>query len=145
MDLIALVVGFAIGVFVVGIVIEMSTKKTTKVTPASKHAKQWDFSEISNPRIMAEYLIDAELPKDSKVVVNQCKDKNLLMGLDAKTHSGIRGNYVIGDDRVLILSGPMKKDEIGFWTVEKEIVERLNQEFEQMWADGTKMEFDEVK
>lgn len=145
MDLIALVVGFAIGVFVVSIVIEMTTKKTTQATPASKHTKKWDFSEIPNPRIMAEYLIDAELPKDSKVVVNQYKDKNLLMGLDARIHSGIKGNYIIGDDRVLILSGPMKKDEVGFWTVEKEIVERLNQEFEQMWADGTKMEFDEVK
>lgn len=145
MDLIALVIGFAIGVIVVSIAIEMSTKKTTKVTPASKHTKQWDFSEIPNPRIMAEYLIDAELPKDSKVVVNQFKNKNLLAGLDAKTHSGVRGNYIIGDDRVLILSGPMKKDEMGIWTVEKEIVERLNQEFEEMWADGTKMKFDEAK
>jgi hypothetical protein len=143
MDVFALVIGFAIGVVVVSIAIEFGLKKTSRVGPASKHTKKWDISEISNPKIMAEYLVDAELPKNSKVVVNKCKDKNLLMGLNAKTHSGIRGNYIIGDDRVLILSGPVKKDEVGSWTVEEEIVEKLNQDFEEMWADGTKMEFEE--
>ena len=145
MDVIALAIGFAIGVVVVSIAIELSMKKTSQATPASKHTKSWDISEISNPRIMAEYLVDAELPKDSKVIVSKYKDKNLLTGLNAKTHSGIRGNYIIGDDRVLILAGPVKKDEIGIWTVEKEIVEQLNQDFEQMWADGTKMESEEKK
>lgn len=145
MDVIALVIGFAIGVIVVSIAIELSMKKTSHTTPASMHTKSWDISEISNPRVMAEYLMDADLPKNSKVIVNQCKDKNLLMGLDAKTHAGIKGNYIIGDDRVLILAGPVKKDEMGIWTVEKEIVEKLNQDFEKMWADGTKMEVEEKK
>lgn len=145
MDVIALVMGFAIGVVVVSIAIEISMKKTSNATPASKHTKSWDFSEISNPRVMAEYLVDAELPKNSKVVVNKYKDKNLLEGLNAKTHSGIRGNYIIGDDRVLILAGPVKKDEMGIWTVEKEIVEKLNQDFEEMWANGTQMSFEDKK
>ena len=51
--------------------------------------------------------------------------------------------YIIGDDRVLVLSGPLKKNELGIWTVEKEIVEQLNNEFDQMWNEGTKMTFDE--
>ena len=143
MDIIALIIGFAIGVVVVSIAIEIGMKKTSRVGPASKHTKKWDISEISNPRIMAEYLVDAELPKDSKIIVNQYKDKNLLMGLNAKTHTGIRGNYIIGDDRVLILAGPVKKDEIGFWTVEKEIVQELNKEFKERWAQGSKMLFEE--
>jgi len=145
MDIIALIVGFAIGVVVVSIAIEIGMKKTTRVAPASKHTKKWDISEISNPRIMAEYLVDAKLPKDSKVIVNQYKDKNILKGLDAKTNKDIRGNYIIGDDRVLILAGPVKKDEVGIWTVEEEIVKKLNQDFEEMWSDGTKMKFDDEK
>lgn len=145
MDIIALIIGFAIGVVVVSIAVEIGMKKTSRVVPASKHTKDWDISEISNPRIMAEYLVDAELPKGSKVIVNKYKDKNLLMGLNAKTHTGIRGNYIIGDDRALILAGPVKKNELGFWTVEKDIVEKLNHDFEQMWADGTKMKFEEEK
>ena len=143
MDIIALIIGFAIGVVVVSIAVEMGIKKTSRMGPASKHTKKWDISEIANPRIMAEYLVDAEFPKNSKVIVNQYKDKNLLMGLNAKTHTGIRGNYIIGDDRALILAGPVKKDEIGFWTVEKDIVEKLNEDFEKMWSDGTKMTFEE--
>jgi len=143
MDVISLVIGFAIGVIVVGLAVEVGMKKTSKSEPASRHAKDWDISEISNPRIMAEYLGDVEIPKSSKVLVNRYKDEEMLEELNVKKHSGIKGNFIIGDDRALILAGPVKKDEIGFWTVEKEIVEKLNDEFEQMWAKGTKMKQEE--
>ena len=139
MDIISLVIGFAIGVIVVGLAIEVGMKKSSQTPPASKHTKKWSISEISNPRIMAEYLSDVELPKDSKIIVNRYKDKEMLAGLDVKEHKGIKGNFIVGDDRALILAGPVKKDEVGFWTVEKEIVEKLNQEFDEMWAEGSKM------
>ena len=145
MDILALIIGFAIGVVVVSLAFEIGSKKTSRTSPASKHTKNWKISEISNPRVMAEYLIDAEIPKGSKVIVKKCKDQNVLKGLNAKTHKAIRGNYIIGDDRALILSGPVKKNEIGFWTVEKDIVQQLNQDFEQMWNDATKMKFEEEK
>jgi len=145
MDIIALVIGFSIGVVVVSLAVEIGMKKNTSTGPASKHTKKWDISEISNPRIMAEYLVDADLPRNSKVIVNKYKDKNMLAGLNAKTHQGIKGNFIIGDDRALILAGPMKKDEIGIWTVEKDIVEKLNDEFNQMWSQSQKFEFEETK
>ena len=94
---------------------------------------------------MAEYLGDVELPKNSKLIVNKFKDEEMFAGLNVKKHSGIKGNFIVGDDRALILAGPVKKDEIGFWTVEKDIVEQLNSEFEEMWAKGTKMESEEKK
>jgi len=145
MDIISLIIGFAIGVIVVVIAIEIGVKKTSQTSPASKHTKKWDISEISNPRIMAEYLSDVELPKDSKIIVNQYKNKELLTGLNAKEHKGIKGNFIVGDDRALILAGPVKKDEVGFWTVEKEIVEKLNQEFNEMWAKGSKMQEEDTE
>ena len=143
MDLIALIIGFAIGVIVVGLAIEIGLKKTSQNIPASKHTKKWSIDEITNPRIMAEYLNDVDIPKNSKVLVKKYKTKAQFAGLDVKEHKGIRGNYIVGDDRVLILAGPIKKDEVGFWTVEKEIVQKLNQEFDEMWAEGSKMESEE--
>jgi hypothetical protein len=137
MDVISLIVGFVIGVILVALVIEIGTKKTMKTSPSSKHTKSWNISEISNPRVMAEYLSDVELPKNSKVIVRKYKNKENLVGLNVKEHKGIRGNYIVGDDRALILAGPIKNDEMGFWTVEKDIVEKLNQEFEEMWTEGT--------
>jgi hypothetical protein len=142
MDIISLIIGFAIGVVLVGLAIEIGSKKTTPVNSASKKAKTWSISEISNPKIMAEYLSDVELPKNSKIIVNTYKNKEKLAGLDAREHKGIKGNFIVGDDRALILSGPIRKDEIGFWTVEKEIVQKLNQEFDEKWAEGEKLEFD---
>lgn len=146
MEIISLVIGFALGVVVVALAIEVGMKKTSKVEPTSKEAKSWNLSEISNPRIMAEYLgDDVELPKGSKVIVNQYKDKSMFAGIDVKEHAGVKGNIIIGDDRVLILAGPIKKDEVGFWTVEKEIVEKLNSDFENLWDEATEMEPEEKK
>jgi len=138
-DVISLVIGFSIGVVLVGLALEIGLKKTSNATPASKHAKSWDISEISNPRIMAEYLSDVDIPKNSKVVVNKCKNKGALANIDARINAGVRGNFIVGDDRALILAGPINRNEIGFWTVEKDIVEQLKQDFDQKWAEGSKM------
>ncbi|MCK4995830.1 MAG: hypothetical protein KAH91_03180 [Thermoplasmatales archaeon] len=140
MDILSLVVGFAIGIIVLGLAIEIGIKKSSQTTAASKHTKKWSISEIANPRIMAEYLSDVKLPQNSKILVNQYKNKEMLAGLDAKEHKGIRGNYIVGDDRALILAGPVKKDEVAFWTVEKEIVEQLKQDFDEMWSEGTSIQ-----
>lgn len=141
MDIIAFIIGFILGVIVVGIAIEIGIKKVTNVTPSSKHTNKWNISEISNPKIMAEYLTDVDIPKDSKVIVNKYLDKNMLVGLDVKEHSGIKGNFIVGADRALILSGPLKKDEVAIWTVEEEIVKKLNQEFDEMWLEAEKIKF----
>ena len=136
MDVFSLIVGFTIGIVVVALALEFGTKKFTSTMPASKHTKSWSINEISNPKIMAEYLTDMDLPKNSKVLVNKYKSIDKLSDIDAREHRGIRGNFIVGDDRALILAGPIKKDEIAFWTVEEEIVKKLNQDFEQMWTEA---------
>ncbi len=145
MDIVALIVGFIIGVIVVALAVEMGLKKMTSTTPSSKHTKSWSADEISNPKIMAEYLSNVDLPKNSKVLVNKYKDKTMLAGMDAREHKGIKGNFIVGEDRALILSGPLRKDEAAFWTVEEEIVRKLNQEFDEMWSEANKMKFEEKK
>lgn len=145
MEIISLAIGFIIGVIIVSLAIEIGMRKTSQVPPASKHTQNWDITEITNPRVVAEYLSDIELPKGSKLVVNQYRNKNMLAGLDVKENKDVKGNFIVGDDRALILSGPLRKGEIGFWTVEKDIVEKLNKEFDEMWDEGTKMQTEENK
>ena len=145
MDILAFIIGFVLGVITVGIVVEITLKKSTSEHQTSKTAKTWSISEISNPKIMAEYLSEVDIPKNSKILVNKYRDKNLLAGLNAKEHKGIKGNYIVGEDRALILAGPIKKDEIGFWTVDEKIINQLNREFDEMWSEGTKIEFKDKK
>jgi hypothetical protein len=133
MDILSLFIGFGIGVVVVAIAIEFGTKKSTKLTPSSRRTTDWSLQEIKNPKIMAEYLGDIEIPRSSQVLVNKYKTGRDFNGSFAKKNSGIRGNYILGEDRALILSGPVKHDEIGFWTVEKEIVDQLHSEFDYHW------------
>ena len=133
MDILSLFIGFGIGVVVVAIAIEFGTKRTTKQTPSSRRTTDWSLQEIKNPKIMAEYLGDIEIPHHSQVLVNKYKTGRDFNGSYAKKSRGIRGNYILGEDRALILSGPVKQDEIGFWTVEKEIVDQLHYEFDHQW------------
>lgn len=133
MDILSLFIGFGIGVVVVAIAIEFGTKRTTKQMPSSRRTTDWSLHEIKNPKIMAEYLGDIDIPKQSQVLVNKYKTGRDFNGSFAKRSNGIRGNYILGDNRALILSGPVKHDELGFWTIEKEIVDSLHEEFDQRW------------
>jgi hypothetical protein len=143
MDIISFIIGFAIGMIVLALGVELGMKKNNSSMPSSRHAKDWSVSEITNPRIMAEYLGEIEIPKSSKVLVGQYKNKNILKGLDVRENSNIKGNFIVGDDRALILSGPIRENEIGFWTIEKEIVKKLNEQFDFMWSEGTKVMIEE--
>ena len=134
MDILSLFIGFGIGVVVVAIAIEFGTKKTTKQMPSSRRTTDWSLNEIKNPKIMAEYLGDINIPKQSQVLVNKYKSDHDFNGSYARKSTSIKGNYILGDDRALILSGPIKNDELGIWTVEKEIVDQLHQEFDQQWT-----------
>ena len=145
MDIIAILIGFIIGVICVGLAIELGMKKTSNRLPASRPTHKWSIEEISNPRIIAENMGDITLPKNAKVVVNQFEDKNKFVGMEVKEHSGIRGNFILGDERALILSGPVKDDELGVWTVEKGMLEKLNRYFEDSWSKGSRMQHEEKK
>lgn len=145
MEIVAILIGFIIGVISVGLAIELGMKKTSSKQPASRPTHKWSIDEISNPRIIAENMGDITLPKNAKVIVNQPQDKDKLMGMDVKTHSGIRGNFILGDDRALILSGPIKDDGLGIWTVEKGMLDKLNRYFEDSWSKGSKMQHEEEK
>jgi len=145
MEIVAILIGFIIGVISVGLAIELGMKKTSSKQPASRPTHKWSIDEISNPRIIAENMGDITLPKNAKVIVNQPQDKEKLMGMDVKTHSGIRGNFILGDDRALILSGPIKDDGLGIWTVEKGMLDKLNRYFEDSWSKGSEMQYEEEK
>lgn len=145
MDIVAILIGFIIGVISVGLAIELGMKKTSSRQPASRPTHKWSIDEISNPRIIAENMGDITLPKNAKVVVNQFQDKEGLTGMKVKTHSGIRGNFILGDDRALILSGPINDDELGIWTVEKGMLDKLNRYFEDSWSKGTRLQHEEEK
>jgi len=145
MDVIAILIGFIIGVISIGLAIELGMKKTSNRLPASRPTHKWSIEEISNPRIIAENMGEITLPKNAKVVVNQFEDKNKFVGMEVKEHSGIRGNYILGDDRALVLSGPIKDNELGIWTVEKGMLDKLNRYFEDSWSKGSRMQHEEKK
>jgi hypothetical protein len=143
MDVIAFVIGLIIGVITVGLAIEIGMRRVNKTQPATRPTHKWSIAEIANPRIIAENMGAIELPKNAKVVVNEYQNGAMLKGIDVKQHSGIRGNFILGDDRALILSGSIKQDELGVWTVEKDMLEKLNKYFNDSWEKATPMIDDE--
>jgi hypothetical protein len=145
MDVLAFIIGLIIGVIAVGFAIELGMRRINKTQPATRPTHKWSIAEITNPRIIAENMGNIELPKNAKIVVNEYQDGALLKGMDVKYHTGIRGNFILGDDRALILSGSIKQDELGIWTVEKEMLEKLNKYFADSWEKATPLIDDEQK
>jgi hypothetical protein len=143
MDVVAFIIGLIIGVITIGIAIEIGMRRVNKTQPATRPTHKWSITEIENPRIIAEHMGEIELPKNAKIVVNEYQDGLMLKGLEVKHHSGIRGNFILGDDRALILSGPIKQDELGIWTVEKDMLEKLNKYFNDSWEKATPLIDDE--
>lgn len=145
MDVLSVIIGIIIGIVTIGLAIELGMKKSSETQPASRPTHKWSISEISNPRIVAEYMGNMDLPKNAKVIVNQYDNKDLFKGLNVKEHPGIRGNFILGDDRALILSGPIKEDELGIWTIEKSLLDKLTGYFEDSWSKATKIKYQEHK
>jgi hypothetical protein len=143
MDVVAFIVGLIIGVITIGVAIEIGMKRVNKAQPATRPTHKWSITEIANPRIIAENMGAIELPKNAKIVVNEYENGMNLKGIDVKRHSGIRGNFILGDDRALILSGSIKQDGLGIWTVEKEMLDKLNKYFNDSWEKATPLIDDE--
>ena len=143
MDVVAFIIGLLIGVFTIGIAIEIGMRRMNKTQPATRPTHKWSISEIANPRIIAENIGAIELPNNTKIVVNEYENMENLRGVDVKHHSGIRGNFILGDDRALILSGSIKQDELGIWTVEKDMLQKLNKYFNDSWEKAIPLTIDE--
>jgi hypothetical protein len=145
MDVVAFVIGLIICVVAVGLAIEIGMRRVGKTQPATRPTHKWSLAEIANPRIIAENMGTIELPKNARIVVNEYPDEAMFQGMEVKHHTGIRGNFILGDDRALILSGPIQQDELGIWTVEKEMLEKLGKYFEESWEKATPLFDDEQK
>ena len=143
MDALSVIVGIIIGFVFVGFAIELGMKKSSSKQSSSRPTHKWSISEIPNPRIVAEYMGDVKLPNNAKVVVNKYENMAQLKGKQVKQHPGIRGNFILGDNRALVLSGPIKEDELGIWTVEKEMLDKLNKYFEDSWYKATEIKDEE--
>jgi len=144
MEALYFILGVIIGVVAVGLAFELGMRRASKEEPTTRPTHKWNINEIANPRIVAENLGDIEVPRNARMVVSEYPSEALLQGLNVKQHSGIRGNYILGDDRALILSGPMKQGELGVWTVEKEMLQKLNKYFEESWEKATPLNEDET-
>lgn len=137
-----LFIGFVIGVIVAAMAIEIGFKQPKEPDRLARLSYTWSISEISNPKIVAEYLLEMDIPSDARLVFKECKDKKKLVEeeIQMRQNETISANFIVGDNRALILSGPIKNGEMGVWTIDPVIIKKLQGEFERLWAGGKKEE-----
>ena len=137
--MILLLIGFIIGVIVVGMVAELGSKKTAPQEHMSRLTNTWSISEIRNPKIVAEFLDEVNVPLKSQLVIHECKNEAALKDLQVRKNPTISANFIVGDDRALILSGHVRNGELGIWTVDLVIIKKLHSEFDRLWTAGKKL------
>jgi hypothetical protein len=129
-DLISLIIGFVVGIVAVSIAIELGWKKEAPVQTC-KIARQWHLSEISRPIVVAEKL-KMQPPQNAQVVVQT----HTAYSKDAKQHSDVTGNFVLGSDRALIFAGEIREGQMAFRTVDDAILRHLRSRFHHYWEDS---------
>lgn len=139
MDLISLIIGFVVGIVAVSIAIELGWKKEGPVQTC-KIARQWQLSEIPQPRIVAERL-QMQPPGNAQVVVQT----HTAFSKGAKQNPEVSGNFVLGSDRALIFAGDIREGQMAFRTVDDAILRHLRSQFHRYWEsteggeEGTQM------
>lgn len=137
MDVISFGVGLVIGAIISLMALSIALpKRRERNEPSSRYTSNWSLSTLTNPRIVAEYLLDVDIPPGARVVVKQCKDKEKLKGLNVRYNPNVKGCFALGEDRAIILAGPFKNREPAVITVEKNILLKLNDRFESYWNNG---------
>ena len=137
MDAISFGIGSVVGVIISLMALSIALpKRKERNEPNSRYTSNWSLSSLTNPRIVAEYLLDVDIPPGARVVVKQCKDKEKLKGLNVRYNPNVKGCFALGEDRAIILAGPFKNKEPAVITVEKNILLKLNDQFESYWNNG---------
>jgi hypothetical protein len=103
-------------------------KETTNHT--CKLTDIWSLHELKNPLIVAEKL-HITPPENAKVVVAN----TILQKGNVKKHPGVRGNFVLGENRALLFTGEIKKGQLALWTIDEVIIKKLRNEFYRLWKD----------
>ncbi|RLF54911.1 MAG: hypothetical protein DRN13_01550 [Thermoplasmata archaeon] len=135
--IVSALIGFVAGAILAVIAMSMiSPRKEESHEPASRFTSKWSLDSLTNPRIVAEYLLDADIPQGARIVVKQCKDKDKLRGLNVRYNPNVRGCFAIGEDRAIVLAGPFKENVPAMITVEKSILLKLNDLFDNYWNEG---------
>jgi len=137
MDVISFGVGLVIGAIISVMALSIAfPRRRERSEPYSRYTNNWSLGSLTNPRIVAEYLLDTDVPPGARIVVKQCKDKEKLRGLNVRYNPNVKGCFALGEDRAIILAGPFKKNEPAIITVEKNILLKLNDLFESYWNNG---------
>lgn len=109
--------------------IELGWRKET-ITHTCKLTDIWSLNEFKNPLIVAEKL-HITPPGNAKVVVSN----TVLQKGNVKKHPGVRGNFVLGENRALLFTGEIKPGKLALWTIDEVIIKKLRNEFYRLWED----------
>ncbi|MCD6107887.1 hypothetical protein B6U70_01560 [Euryarchaeota archaeon ex4484_162] len=141
MDPLSLLIGFIIGLIAATMAIEFGMRKPIESTfkSTARLTYMWSLSEIKNPRLVAEYLDEMMIPKNAKVVFKECSDTKVLEDVSARKNEDIRANFVLGDERALLILGPVREGQMGVWIIDPFILKKLESEFERLWSKGEEL------
>ncbi|HVL47990.1 MAG TPA: hypothetical protein VM889_05495 [Candidatus Thermoplasmatota archaeon] len=144
LDLISIGVGAAAGGIATAIALNLGVRKVRsaplRVSPL------WGVDDVRSPgaappRIMTEYIGEGvAIPDGARILVPKTSlatvPPDVLARAEVRTHAEVHTNVVIGDDRVLVVSGALRPKTWAASTLDEAAVARLKAEFQRLWESA---------
>lgn len=136
MTVVDLALGFVVGLVATTLAFELGIKKFLPKSQESSWTKDWNLSSVGpKPSVVAERISGVDLPEGARVIVRSM-DKSLDRvpdGVDVQEDPSVTGNYVVGRSRALVFNSVIHPQAPVVHTVDEQIVDKLNRQFDRMW------------
>lgn len=132
-------IGFALGVLVTIIVVELGFRKISPRQETSRLTTIWSLDEIkglSPVRIVAEEIRDVSVPPNSTLVLKSADGLEGRRDLKIRINKAVNTNFAFCGDRALIFTKGISPKVPVVWTVNPTMLSFLRSEFTRLWKEG---------
>jgi len=139
MDLFAFFLGFGIGVVITFLVIYLSMRSRVPVEKSAELVSMWSIRELGlEVKGIIESAGNIDLPPGSMVVVRDSSSipQKMLDSCEVRTNPDVKGNVLLGHTRAFVFSGIMSKSSMVMVTEDDDLLLRLSNHFNNLWASA---------
>lgn len=144
LSLFSILLGFVLGTAATAIAWNLSQRGVRNPETARLTAL-WSLKDVSEPglrpAVLAEHIDNVQLPAGTKVVVPSAGlasvPASILATCEVRMHPEVRVNAVVGKDRALVFSGHVTPRAFAVFTMDRNTVQMLQNDFQRMWIEAT--------
>lgn len=139
MDLLWLVIGFVLGGIAVGVVVEVTGRGRAKVPEQHKLTTAWRLTELQEPVLVAQDVLDVEIPEGTTILASGLIDPQVQARCKVREVPPVRAQFALDrkQRRAILFLGGIQPGSLALLTVDATLVDRLETEYKRLLDRAT--------